>query len=160
MQNRVISMSLVHQNLYESQSVTHVYTDEYLDNLVKSVNKTFNNLDDPISFKTTIQRIKVSSNQAVKLGLVVNEILTNAFKHAFPQTFQGEPEISVQVNGTAEQVKLAVVDNGIGFSKSKQEESYGFRLIRSLAKSMSGTLEISEKERTCITLEVPTEYEL
>ncbi len=160
MQNRVVSMSLVHQNLYTSQSVTHIFTDEYIKSLADSVNKTFNDLDEPVMFETNIERVKISSNQAVKLGLAINEILTNSFKHAFPDSFEGNPHIKVSVDKKDDSVKLAVEDNGVGFEKGKREESYGLRLLKSLTKSMNGILTIDESERTSIILEVPTSYEL
>lgn len=160
MKNRVISMSLVHQNLYNGKSVTHVYADEYLTNLAESVYKTFNDFDKPVDFKTHITRIEVGSNQAVKLGLITNEILTNAFKHAFPDGFEGKPMIRVRVDQVDSTLKLEIKDNGIGLNGSENEDSYGFKMIKSLTRSMNGVLNIQKNGTTSITLEVPLSDEV
>ncbi len=160
MKNRVISMSLVHQNLYNGKSVTHVYADEYLANLADSIYRTFNDFEEPVDFETDIAHVEVGSNQAVKLGLITNEILTNAFKHAFPEHFDGKPTIRVRMNRVNTSIRLEVEDNGVGFNGNNNEESYGYKMIKSLTRSMNGFLDIKENGTTNITLEVPLNDEV
>ncbi len=157
MRTRVMAMSLVHENLYKTDNVTHVYTDEYIENLAMAIDQTLNR--DEVNFSTEIDHIRIPSELAVKVGLLTNELLTNAYKHAFPPGFEGLKQINLTVAKEDNNLKVAATDTGVGMPEITNEGSYGIQLIRSLTSSLQGTFTVTGQKKNQFTLLLPLPYQ-
>ncbi len=159
-QNRVLAMALVHQNLYQGAKVSEVSVGEYLKNLTSSLQQSFEDPDEPIDFKYQIEDIAVPADMAVNLGLIANELVTNALKHAFPRGFKDKREISLCLEANEEVISFGVQDNGVGFGhadigKTPLASGYGWKLVESITKSMQGSVLVKNGVGTKIELTLP-----
>ena len=147
---RVQAMALVHQFLYQGEYARIAY-DEYLKRLTSSI-IDFHRVDDCISFRVDAEPIHFDVDTAIPLGLISNEIITNALKHAFVAGQLGH--INVSLHQRQGEVVLAVVDNGRGFSSDdlKRHNSFGMSLVQNLARKISGKLRIENELGTRVTL--------
>lgn len=143
--DRVMTMSMIHQQLYQADDLSSVDFRSYLDKLALSLYRSYVKDPSRIRLKEDIDNIPVGVDLAIPCGLIVNELLTNAFKYAFPnnQDVSGNISLSLkQVNG---EVELKVMDDGVGFPESfciDKSESLGLQLVRMLTKQIRGSLEM------------------
>lgn len=154
-QNRVQSMGIIHQKLYLAGNLNSVEMLDYFKNLSESILETFNawdKIDIDLDMKKTILDVEI----AIPIGLIVNELVTNAWKYAFPDTIfrdkKGKINISL-IQKDVQNLQLIVKDNGVGKYPSKpiQGTGFGSQLIRLLTQQLNGTLtEKIEKGTTFI----------
>ncbi|MBN2657295.1 MAG: DUF3369 domain-containing protein [Spirochaetales bacterium] len=151
-ENRVQSMSLVHEKLYQSDLMATIDFNEYLSSLAERLIHTYN-VSSEINLKIETDPLMLSINTAIPCGLIVNEILTNSIKYAFPEGRNGIISILMKVNDSA--VSLTISDDGIGlpanFDPSKAK-SLGTKLIRVLTDQIDGELIINSERGTTYTL--------
>lgn len=157
-QNRIFVMARIHQHLYQSEGLSHVEMQEYLPFLVNRVRYSFGahhvTLDINIADATLPMKI------AVLCGLIVNELVTNALKHAFPEGELPQDQtarIAVTLTTGAKTWELVVTDNGIGLPAimtKDDEESLGMELVEVLVKQLGGSLQVKsgEKQGTTFTI--------
>jgi len=142
--NRIYSMSLVHEQLYHSQNFATVRLDEYIKTLIRHLQFSLKAGSSRIEIQIECSLVELGLNQAVPLGLVLNEILTNSYKHAFPST-AGKINLRVQQNQNTE-VQIDIKDDGVGFPAEidpEISETMGLKIIRMLVKDqLSGKLTI------------------
>ena len=153
-QQRVEAMSLIHQQLYQTDNVTRVSMQTYIGDLVQGLLHSFNHQDN-FDLQLAIAPIEVDVELAVPLGLILNELTTNAFKHAYRDV--AEPQLSIRL-WEADYLYLEIKDNGPGIDVSQWQKpgrSFGKRLITSLTKQTRGRLEISTNHGTCFLLILP-----
>lgn len=142
-QNRVKSIALVHEKLYQSKSLDRI---EYGDYLVKIVNHLFDTYNvNPSQVTRTLhaENIFVDINQAVPCSLIINEMLTNTLKYAFPDGRKGEITIDFSTDG--KNYILKYHDNGIGIPENisfEHTESLGMKLIYGLTQQLNGTVDL------------------
>jgi two-component system, sensor histidine kinase PdtaS len=151
-QSRVHSMSLVHQNLYSGGDVSEVSADRYLEQLIKTVCKSF----DPggqCQLNLNLDPVVLPPDTAMNLGLISNEIITNAFKHAFSGSKNSNAVISVSLTAENDNISLCIADNGIGAENPNQ--SFGTQLIDALVRSIKGIVTIDAKSGTSFTIKLP-----
>ena len=115
-ENKILSMALVHQKLYESKDLSHLNLKDYIDSLISLINQSYSKRMNQVSIQTNMKDIKVLIDTAVPIGLVVNELLTNAFKHAFPDDRRGEIQVNLHTIPN-NFIVLEISDNGIGLPK-------------------------------------------
>lgn len=142
-QDRIRSMSLVHETLYRSENFAGLDFAEYATELSRQLIQSYNISGDRIRLKTQLDCAIVHLDIAVPCGLILNELVTNALKHAFPEERKGDIWISLQKKGTDEFI-LRVADNGVGLPESVKLENastLGLRLVRSLARQVDGIIE-------------------
>ena len=153
-QNRVRSMAIVHEKLYQSNNISKIDFSEYLRDLVTSLFYSYNIQPDKISINTDIENIFFDVDTCIPCGLIVNELLTNCVKHAFPNNKIGHVYIGLHDDeGT---YTLNVSDDGVGFPKSidyKNTETLGLQLVTSLVNQLEGSLEILSDVGTSFTIE-------
>jgi len=155
--NRVKSMALIHQNLYEDDNLVGVDMAEYINRLAKSLifNYKMDNLE--IKLETDIDNIKMSIDQIIPLGLILNELITNSLKYAFSEKNSGL--ISIKLQEIDDLITLEVLDNGIGLPLGfsiDQYDSLGFKLINSFTRKLNAKFEIgSPQEGTLIKIQIP-----
>lgn len=143
--DRIKSMSLLHEKLYQSHNLANVDFPEYLRSLVAMVFSAHRLGQQRIESQIHVDPVSFNVDTAIPVGLIVNELLTNSLKYAFAG--RGEGEIAVELRRTSdERYTLSVRDNGIGMPKDMafaKANSLGLRLVRILTKQIHGEIECS-----------------
>jgi PAS domain S-box-containing protein len=141
-QNRARSMALIHERLYNSSDLKKIDFSEYITLLATKLLHSY--VADPslIKLKINVENIFLDINTAIPLGLIVNELITNSLKHAFPNGRKGE--INVVLHKKDEEYEFTVEDNGIGFPKDidyQNTESLGLQIVTNLTGQIDGKIE-------------------
>jgi two-component sensor histidine kinase len=137
--NRVMSMALVHLKMYENKNKSAIELEPYIKELVSEINNSIS-ISQKIKFEYDLDPINLDVSSAIPMGLILNELITNAIKHAFSDL--DSPEISISLKRVKDSlVELTVKDNGKGLTNSSEEseDGIGLSLIRSLAEQLDGT---------------------
>lgn len=150
--NRIKSMAIIHQTLYQSSDLSSVDVASVLSNLTSNLAHSYG--QSRIRIQVDADRIQLPIESSIPLGLIVNELVSNSFKHAFPDDRKrGLIEVILHAIGR-EKAELKVVDNGIGIDEdSLSGDSLGLRLVEALSDQLEGSLQINHREPTCFTLE-------
>ncbi len=149
--NRVISMSLIHNRLYKNSNFTDVNFEQYIAELISEINASYPSISGSVNVTTDIGDVSLNINIAVPCGLILNELLTNCYKHAFVGRNQGT--IHVSFHQEKNSYTLSVSDNGIGLVTGYQEkESLGLSVIEALSEQLNGTFGYSSAEGTTFAL--------
>jgi len=145
--NRVNSMSLIHENLYQSPDLNNIDFDKYVKNLADSLQSSYSTKN-AIALNIDIHDVFLNINTAVPCGLIINELVSNSFKHGFPKGKKGK--INIKFHPENDNLLLIIKDNGIGIPEKslKDKSSFGLNLIEMLTEQINGTLEIKSKKGT------------
>jgi two-component sensor histidine kinase len=160
-QNRIYTMSLIHQKLYQSEDIQTINMAGYIPELIKYLKDSFDN-SNKIDFKIKIDEINLDASIAIPLALIINEAVTNSIKYAFPDNRPGV--ISIFLHEQSESLRLELADHGIGMDKNLFNEnsiSLGFQLIKGLTKEIHGDVSIKSNNGVKITIlfkKQPLEY--
>lgn len=152
-QNRMHAMSLIHQKLYQSNNLAEIDMKWYIKELVDYMMECFGT-DKVIKFELQTDEVKLDVAQAVPLGLILNEAISNAIKYAFPNHRSGTVKISFLCLEN-DQCRLIIADNGIGLPKDfdmDDTESLGMSLMTGLTDQLNGTINLSNYDG--LTLDV------
>jgi PAS domain S-box-containing protein len=154
-QNRVRAMALVHEKLYQARNISEIDLDEYVRFLGNSLFQFYGVKGRQISLQTDISGISVDINTAVPLGLIINELISNSLKYAFPDSRKGTIRVSVrQLDDT---YSILFQDNGIGIPDGldwRNTQSLGLRLVNSLVDQLDGTIELTKEKGTMYTISI------
>lgn len=149
-QNRVQSMGIIHQKLYQGENLGSIEMKDYFINLSEGILDSFNT-EDQIKIECAMEQLELDVDTAVPIGLIVNELLTNALKYAFPENQKGNIQISLFKDkpGT---LTLKVVDNGIGKTLGTAPKGTGFgsQLIKLLTKQLNGEMKEESHNGTSV----------
>ena len=141
--NRINSMALIHEMLYATKDLSHVNFKEYVEKLYRSIYHTFETSDYKIDFEFIMkEEQRFEMDMMIPLGLILNEIITNSFKYAFPDH---NGQIRVEVCKTDPNLCICIWDNGIGIPGDfdhTNSKSLGIQLIYLLAEQIEATLEV------------------
>jgi two-component sensor histidine kinase len=140
LENRISSMALVQEKLYQSEDITNIDLREYVKDLADSVFKNYRTIPPKVSLKFHVEPVIVSPNTAIPCGLILNELLSNAMKYAFPGDKTGEIKIALHSRGESE-IELGVSDNGVGMPNDldfRNADSLGLKLVLMLAEGQLG----------------------
>lgn len=151
-QNRVQSMSMIHQKLYQGENLATIEMKDYFMNLGNYTLDVFN-AREKITIDYKMDKLEIDVDIAVPVGLIVNELLTNAFKYAFPDGRYGK--ITISLFRDQQKLSLEVSDNGIGKSNaySLPESGFGTQLIQLLTIQLDGRMTQKTKEGTIVSFE-------
>jgi two-component system, sensor histidine kinase PdtaS len=132
-------MALIHQNLYLTENFLHIDFDNYLSNLIENIKKSYDSKNVRFIIETNQNQFDIDT--AIPLGLIINELVYNALKYAFPEKTQAE--IVIQINKIAtERFQLIVSDNGVGYHETQIfKQSIGLELVELLVQQLEGTIE-------------------
>ncbi|MCX6281413.1 MAG: PAS domain S-box protein [Bacteroidetes bacterium] len=162
LQLRVRTMSLVHEQLYHNQSIDAIPLGSYLDRLTSIISSAFSKPN--IRIHTSVQECAARIEIALPLGLIVNELLTNAFKYAFPNNANGDVWIDLKLDKSTESAGkglesiyyiLIIKDNGIGLQESfslEESISTGSQIVKILIEQLEAQYEISRQPGATFTL--------
>ena len=153
-------MASVHERLYESPDLTRVAAPEYFDDLVSTIRTNFSGILPSFDVSVSCDDINLALDIALPCGLIVTELVSNCFKHAFPPGREGEPpSIVVSILATGDgRGSITVADNGIGIGVEKLEgeaSTVGLVLIRALAAQLRGEVSWSRLGGTIVTVDFP-----
>ena len=152
-QNRVQSMSAIHEVLYQSDNLSSIDMNTYLSNLSGAIAQNYT-ISSKVNIRVESENILIGAKQASPLGLVVNELITNSFKYAFPDNQAGEIIISLQKK--EDQIELKYTDNGIGMPKDfdwQTAKSMGLKLVRTLVENqLDGSIDMESNSGTKFTI--------
>ncbi len=150
-QLRIHSMATVHEMLYQSQSFNKLSFDDFVSKIAYSIQEVYAVESSRIRLKLDVSEVQLNVNQAVPCGLIINELLTNAFKHAYPDERTGVIKVSLREHG--DKIYIRVKDNGTGISDDlEKQESLGFTLIKILAKQIGAKINVNGENGTDIFL--------
>jgi two-component sensor histidine kinase len=156
-QQRVSSMSRIHQTLYRSKNFSSINIGEYLRNLTDEIielyaGKTKSN----IKVSYILDEVSFNIKEAIPIGLIANEIITNAVKHAFPNDRMGE--INIELKNHVDYVDLKIKDNGIGMNAINNEDTIntlGRELIHSLVEQINAEIKIENSQGLIYVIRIP-----
>ncbi|CAJ35311.1 sensor histidine kinase [Methanocella arvoryzae] len=152
-QNRVQAMALVHEKLYQSSDLARIDFSSYIDSLMKNLFYSYALGRDNIVLNTDIQPILMSVDVAVPCGLIVNELISNSLKHAFPEGRAGE--IQIRISEADSKVVLEIADNGVGLPANYDfhtSESLGLQLVNLLVEQLDGSISLERHKGTKFTI--------
>ena len=139
---RVKSMALIHEKLYHSHNLSSLNIGEYLDNLVKDILSSYSRVSSRITSHVQVDDIYLNIDTALPMGLIVNELVSNCIKHAFPD---GTGNINVSLVCDKEEYILTVADNGVGLAEDVdpfESNCLGLKLVNSLSIQLEGELKV------------------
>lgn len=151
-QNRVQSMGIIHQKLYQGKNLAEIEMKDYFLNLGEGILDSFA-VDDRIQIECVMEELELDIDTAIPIGLIVNELLTNALKYAFPAGQKGKIEIELSQN--EEILQLKVKDNGIGKITTNAPSGTGFgtQLVSLLTMQLDGTMEEKIENGTIVSFQ-------
>jgi two-component sensor histidine kinase len=150
-QNRVQSIGIVHQKLYQGDNLAAVEMKDYFINLSDNILDTFG-ADDRVTIECAMNQLELDIDTAVPLGLIVNEILTNALKYAFPDGRKGKIEINLEKKDD-QTLRLKIADNGVGKSGTPQGTGFGSQLVSLLSRQLGGEMHEEAQDGTVVWLD-------
>lgn len=155
-ENRIHSMSILYDKLYRSNNVDITSLKEYLEALLNSILSTHTNLNRIISLEKHIDDISISATNAFSLGIIINELLTNAIKHAFNEMDKGT--ITILASKKDDKIVIVVQDDGIGMPEEvtiKDSKWFGLGLVDMMIEKSRGTISLERKNGTKFVIELP-----
>jgi ligand-binding sensor domain-containing protein/two-component sensor histidine kinase len=163
-QNRIKSMALIHENLYQSKDLARIDFTGYIRNLTASLFRLYEAHSTGITPIMDIEEIELDIDIAIACGLIVNELVSNSLKYAFPRDrSHGEQkdfkkEIRIILSSVEDQVKLLVSDTGVGFPNDRDfrsTDSLGLQLVCMLTEQLNGTIVLKRQSGTTFTITFP-----
>ncbi len=156
-ENRVRSMALIHEHLYKSENLKDINVQRYIEELVNTLLDSYGFGLSEISTKIEVIQLELGLDLLIPLGMLINEIISNALKYAF--TDVDSPELSIDlVKSRHEELVLTISDNGVGLPEEdeiNQNDSIGYMLIKGLAQQIDGKMEIHRENGTEYKFTVP-----
>ncbi len=157
-QNRIQSMSAIHKTLYQSGNLSAVDMKTYLSSLAGAVAQSYS-IGKKVNLLVESKNVLIGAKQASPVGLIVNELITNSLKYAFPENQEGEIKISLQE--IEDQIELEYIDNGIGIPEDfdwKNSKSLGLKLVRTLVENqLDGSIDLDTTKGPKFTIKFSIE---
>jgi PAS domain S-box-containing protein len=148
-QNRIKSMSFIHETLYRTTDFSSINFSEYIKSLTYNLIQSYRLQNCTIDFVADIDTIEMSIDQSIPCGLIVNELVSNALKYAYKGRKKGKLIVELKENGN--EVSLKISDDGVGLPenfKFEKNDSLGVQLVYSLTEQLDGTIEVNSEKGT------------
>jgi len=149
-QNRVLSMALLHEKMYRSDDLKHIDVKDHINLLVEDLIKSYV-VGKVITLNINIEALDIGIRTLVPLGLIINEMITNALKYAFKDKNKGEIIIHIKPLKN-DSYEMIIGDNGVGLKEEKESKGIGTKLIQIFTKQLNGKLEHLEQPGTLYKL--------
>lgn len=149
-QNRIRSMALIHENLYRNENLANIKFKNYAQSLVTNISRTYSDLQGKISFNFDIKDVFLPIDVGIPCGLIINELISNSFKHAFSNKDKGMISISL-IKESENDFLLSVMDDGVGIDNNfnpQTANSLGMRIVFKLIQQIEGDLSYDFSEGT------------
>jgi PAS domain S-box-containing protein len=158
--NRIQAMALVHEMLYRTETPSRIHLGDYLQSLTGHLLESYGAVDAGVRLVSRIAPVSMSLEAAIPCGLIINELVTNSLKHAFPAATGGEITVELTESGTHPPRALLIVrDTGVGLPahlRIDQARTLGLRLVRTLVEQLDGSLALEEGPGAGIRIEFET----
>ena len=154
-QHRIYSMALIHDKLYRSQNLAQINFGDYLEDLVINLFDSYNVNKNRIHLQIEAEPIFLNIETAAPCGLIVNELVSNTMKHAFPDPREGIVLVTCYQTENGE-IHLIVRDNGVGFPENinfRETNSMGFHVVCTLTEQLEGKIELEKENGTAFHLQ-------
>lgn len=163
--NRVNSMSIIHEELYRSSDIEKLDFADYLEKLARQLHRTYSTERDKIHLNLNIEKHYLKVDNAIPLGIIINEMVSNSLKHAFPEGKSKETKKEIRIKFSKEKGSghrktsryiLIVSNNGDRFPENidfKNAETLGLQLINTLVDQIDGSVELKKKNGTEFRIE-------
>lgn len=142
-QSRIHSVALIHEKLYQTESLSDIELDNYIKELVEAIHGTFTDYKNIVELTFDLEKTELDVDRVIPCGLLINELIVNAFKHAFHKTKKGKLGVSLKTQG--KNIVLKVSDNGPGLPEKfeqKKDESLGSMLIDTFSTQLGAQMQI------------------
>jgi PAS domain S-box-containing protein len=152
-QTRIRSISLLYDQLSRSSSYDRVNSVDYIGDLVRLLGETYTGSDREVHMRELVDDFELDSKFCLPLGLILNELLSNAFKYAFPSGRSGTVTVELRLVGS--EALLRVKDDGVGLPRGHEwstSQGFGLQLVKDLVGQLHGTMEVENKAGLTITL--------
>ena len=152
-QNRIKSMAFIHESLYQTADFSKINFSEYITSLSKNLVHSYGVYDNLIELKLTLGDVSLNLDLSIPCGLIINELVSNSIKYAFPNKKKGV--IKIELFEKNDNVSLIVEDNGLGLPKGinyKDTDSLGLQLVITLTEQISGTIKLDNKKGAKYTI--------
>jgi ligand-binding sensor domain-containing protein/two-component sensor histidine kinase len=149
-QSRIRSMALIHESLYRSKDLARIDFSDYIEKLTAHLFSVYRTETRAVRLKHEVRDIHININKAIPCGLIINELVSNSLKHAFPEGKAGEIYIRMDAD-EGERYTLIVGDTGVGFPGDldfRKTETLGMQIIMSLVGQLNGRIELNRDKRT------------
>ena len=146
---RIQAIALIHHRLYQNEVLAYITMQDYLPDLISQLKRTYVSADKQIQTKIETNAVRISMDNAVPLGLIVCEMITNAYKHAFQGKTIGEIWVELKPSSEQSFYELTIEDNGVGIKEGinfPQEGSLGAEIITALSEQLNGELFMTSSE--------------
>jgi two-component sensor histidine kinase len=148
-QRQIRSMALIHEKLYRSGSLAEIDFGDYVESLVGELMRMYNVAEGAITINADIENVQLGVDTAIPCALIINELVSNSLKHAFPDGRTGDVTVALQrANGA---YTLTVADNGVGFPPNvdfRATDSLGMQLVVTLVNQLDGTITLDRTKGT------------
>jgi PAS domain S-box-containing protein len=159
-QNRVKSMAMIHEKLYQSTELARIDFRDYIHQLTMFLRQSYVYMNSSITIETEVDDIHLNIDTAVPCGLIINELVTNSIKHGFPNGMEGL--IRVKLSESSGEYILSVKDDGVGFPETidfRNTDTLGLQLITNLVLQLDGTIDVIHDHGTEFKINFqPMEY--
>jgi two-component sensor histidine kinase/ligand-binding sensor domain-containing protein len=145
-QRRVQSISMIHEKLYQNERLAEIDFEKYVRELVEIISYSFSYPDKDITVTVDIDDIKLGVDQGIPCGLILNELVSNAYEHAFKEQSDGTVAIEI-IEKEDGVIAISVADNGVGMAENTEpqtSDTLGFTLIQTLCQQLEAELEVQE----------------
>jgi two-component sensor histidine kinase len=153
--NRVQSMAIIHQHLYQEGNIRGIKMDEYIGTLTQNLFSSYNINPDRISLKTDIEKLNLDVDTVIPLGLIINELVSNSLKYAFDNVHNGIVSISLKEKDDC--LELLVKDDGRGFPSGlniHKNHSFGLQLITAFAQKLKARLDFYNDNGAAVFMQI------
>jgi len=130
--NRILTIALLHEKLYMSDNLVEIDAGGYFDSILKDLINSFSTPQRTVRYYVQSEDVVMAIKQLIHCGIIVNELVSNALKYAFPQKWKGDPAVSVTVAESEGDVTITIADNGVGIPDefdALRSESMGMKLV-------------------------------
>lgn len=145
---RVMSMAMVHEKIYQSSNFTDFNFKQYIEKLVHDILHNYGTENGNIKVQLNIEDININIDTAMPIGLIINELITNIVKYAFPQL---EGTITIKLKSLSQQMELTITDDGIGLPEDidiENPETLGLQLVNILLSQIDGEIKLDRNHGT------------
>ncbi len=152
-QNRIKSMAFIHESLYQTKDFSNINFTEYVSSLANNLVHSYQSFEGQVELELKIQDVYLNLDIAIPCGLIINEILSNALKYAFPKNQKGK--INIRLSIKDQEITLVIKDNGVGLPSHidyRNTESLGLQLVVTLVDQLGGTIKLDRLKGTKFTI--------
>lgn len=151
--NRVQSMALIHQNLYQHDNLKGINAKDYIGQLLMHLKDSYNVAASSVDIKTDIDDLNIDLDTMIPIGLMMNELITNVFKYAVPQA--SNPQLDISLKEKDKTLYLKIKDNGPGFAvpdNIKTTKTFGLKMVRAFAQKLKARINVENNNGALIEL--------